>query len=307
MTTHIRLNKLLAQLGIGSRRGCEQLAFDGRITVNNHKITQNVLINPYNDIIKIDNVIIPLNTKPIEQCYVYNKPIGEIVAYRSHINPLDTDQTYTTIYDNIVKNYNKLINNQRLIYCGRLDLQSSGLLLLTTSPSIATALTTNKSIKRVYNVVAKPMKSHIDISLNNIIPSYMLQHMSKKGITIDNIQYEPLHIRIDNINDNNKTIQYTITLNEGKNREIRRILNYFNLDVISLHRIQYGDIILSDNFQYGQLKKIELTDNMKQIVDEYKRKKQIHNDNNNKGTHVETADFAATPKHRKTKQKAMHQ
>ena len=278
MSVPIRLNKLLAQLGVGSRRACEQLAYHGRITVNNLPITKNVLVHRSNDVVKIDNIMIPLNQQLQPCMYMYNKPIGEIVAYKSHTNPLQPTQSYTTIYHTINTKYQHIVSNKRLIYCGRLDLTTTGLLLLTTNPAIATHMTTS-TVKRIYNVIAT-VPNTINSIINNYtsnntlihdkvigIPQYMIEQISRVGITIDDVRYKPIQIKLTHTTPNHNELHYTVELIEGKNREIRRLFQYFNLYIKSLTRIQYGDYILPNTMKPGELRQVPISSMLQHLVD----------------------------------------
>ncbi len=225
---------------------------------------------------KIDNVIIPLQNTVATHMYLYNKPVGEIVAYKSHTNPKIPTLSYTTIFNTINTKYKHIVHNKRLIYCGRLDLATTGLLVLTTVPRVATLLT-NTNIPRIYHVIATPIQNTAVMNnysgySNTGIPQHMCERMKQYGITIDHIQYKPLTITLTNTIKHE--LHYTVELIEGKNREIRRIFEYFNMHIKSLQRIQYGDYMLPKSLQVGGLIEVPISSLTQQLIDTKKSSNQ---------------------------------
>lgn len=212
-----RIAKIIAASGICSRRAAEDLVFSGRIVVNGVMINHpSVKVNE-NDEIKIDNKVIIRNVIP--KIYLYNKPIGVITTSKDTHNR-------ETVFQNIKKNCPTI--KERLIYVGRLDINSSGLLILTNTPKIASFLEKSK-FERIYKVRISGI-----LSINQI-------KQIKKGITIDGVRYFGIkdisHIHSGNVFGKNRWIK--ITLTEGKNREIRKIINHFGFSVSKLIRTNY--------------------------------------------------------------------
>ena len=214
-----RITKKIASCGVYSRREAERLIFSNRVKVNG-----TLVINPAykvsdNDKIEIDEELIKSDVYP--KIYIYNKPVGVVTTSKDTHNR-------ETIFQNIKKNYPLM--NERLMYIGRLDINSSGLLLLTNYPKIASFLEKGK-FDRVYKVRVSGKLSDNQI------------YEIKKGLVIDGIKYfgiKDVHnITAEFNKENRKNYWIEITLNEGKNREIRRIMNYLGFYVSKLIRIKY--------------------------------------------------------------------
>ena len=208
----MRIGKYIANAGICSRRKAEKLIKNKEVKINNC-----ICINPATkinekDIIKVSNKIIKINKK-IRIWKLY-KPIKYIVSNKDEKNR-------KTVFDLIPKNF------PRLISIGRLDYMSEGLLLFTNNGDFARKLELPKSnYLRVYRVCIKNQinKNHI----NKI----------NKGIIINKIKYKKINISIEK--STKEFIWLIVKLKEGKNREIRKIFEYFSWGIIKLVRIQFG-------------------------------------------------------------------
>tara|TARA_Y100001970_G_C14251207_1_gene872038 strand:+ start:2502 stop:3182 length:681 start_codon:yes stop_codon:yes gene_type:complete len=208
----MRIGKYIANAGICSRRKAEELIKNKEVKINNC-----ICINPATkinekDIIKVSNKIIKINKK-IRIWKLY-KPIKYIVSNKDEKNR-------KTVFDLIPKNF------PRLISIGRLDYMSEGLLLFTNNGDFARKLELPKSnYLRVYRVCIKNQinKNHI----NKI----------NKGIIINKIEYKKINISIEK--STKEFIWLIVKLKEGKNREIRKIFEYFSWGIIKLVRIQFG-------------------------------------------------------------------
>jgi 23S rRNA pseudouridine2605 synthase len=214
-----KIGKFIAHAGICSRRQAEDLVIAGRIKVNDI-----VVLNPSqrvikSDIIKLDNKIISKILKL--RAWIFHKPRGFIT---SSSDP----QGRQTIYD-ILPNL-----GERVISVGRLDYNSEGLLILTN----------NGEFSRILEMPSTGLNRKYRVRIFGILTLEIIQQL-KNGVEIDGIHYKSITIEHDNtFKSSNQWI--TVTLLEGKNREIRRVLEYFNIEVSRLIRISYGPFELHD-------------------------------------------------------------
>ncbi|MCT4634773.1 MAG: rRNA pseudouridine synthase [Rickettsiales bacterium] len=212
-----RIAKIIARAGICSRREAERLITEGRVTYKGEVIETPALKFTSMKGIKVDGYSLE---KPQSKLWLYHKPFGLIVSHQD-------DQGRETIFDN-------LPINERVISVGRLDKNTSGLLLLTNDGELARKLELpENNFKRVYMV-------RVFGQLN--FP--LIKKELSKPITIDGVTYRPVKIELEHKGPQNHWLRLTIT--EGKNREIRNILNHFDLRINKLIRIQYGPFELLD-------------------------------------------------------------
>lgn len=211
-----RLQKYMAGCGIASRRKCEELILSGRVTVNGKLITElGVKVIPNKDIVKFDGKLI---SKEENKVYIMlNKPEG-------YITSLKDEKGRKTILD-LVK------VKERIFPIGRLDYDSSGLLLLTNDGDI-------------YNKIIHPR-----VKLDKKYVAVVRGRFSEKEIEnfkngVDIGGYITASSNIKEISFENNISTVEITIHEGKNRQIRKMCSYFNHDVISLKRIAVGKIKL---------------------------------------------------------------
>ena len=226
-----RIAKVIARGSKFSRRDAEKLIADGRVKIDNQIILQpNVNVTSSNNI-KLDNKSI--NFKPELELYKYYKPRGVLVT---HHDP----ENRKTIFDDLPKKFENMIS------IGRLDYDSEGLLLLTNNGDIKRTMELpNNNWKRTYRV---RVHGRVD---DNIILKF------KKGLKIDRMRYKPILANIDNTS--NSYTWLTMTLTEGKNREIRNIFEAFGMIVTRLIRVSYGPYKLNklNKSEFEKLKYIE--------------------------------------------------
>lgn len=207
----MRLQKYIAKCGVASRRKAEEMIKNGLISVNGKIITEmGIKIDIYKDIVKLNNEIIRFENKTI--VILINKPEG-------YVSTTDDQFGRKTVLD-IIPDI-----TERLYPVGRLDYYSCGLLLLTNDGELTYNLTHPKHhISKVYRV-------HID-------KVFRIEDKSKfeKGLVIDEYLTKPSELIIEN----NKTLK--ITLYEGRNRQIRKMLEQLGYNILKLERIQIGDI-----------------------------------------------------------------
>ena len=223
----MRLNKYLARCGLGSRRKCDSLIEQGLIKINGKKIKDFSIKVSENDYVQFKNKILSY----VEENYLYivNKP-------RGYVSTLDDPKGRKKVIDLIDSNI-------RLFNIGRLDYNSTGLILFTNNGDVANILLRPENrIKKKYFVETNGKLSKDDIIL------------IKKGLKIPDFGI----LRADiSFLDSDKKEQYIwdVKLIEGKNREIKRIFGYFDISVNKLHRYEFAGIKLG-NIKSGKYKRI---------------------------------------------------
>ena len=223
-----RIAKTIAESGICSRRDAEKLISLGKVFVNGKKIDKPAFFINKNDKIIVDDKLIQTNTKT--QLFIFNKPKGVIVSNKDL-------QGRKTIYDIIPQNMKKLL------YIGRLDFNTEGLLLLTNKGKL------KRFFELPINKIERTYKVKVHGNINNINNNQL-----KSGITINKIKYGSINTRVIQSTEKNSWIEVKLT--EGKNREIRNVMEFFNLYINDLIRIKFGPFIL-DTLKRGELIKVE--------------------------------------------------
>ena len=228
-TNSERIAKVIARDTKYSRREVEKLILDGRV-----KIDETIIYKPNVNVTSSSTIL--LDNKKIKfkqqiQLYKYYKPRGFLVT---HSDPKNRN----TIFDDLPKKF------ENMITVGRLDYDSEGLLLMTNSGDIKRKMELpNNNWKRVYRVrVYGKVNKDIVLKL-------------RKGLKIKTTQYKPIDAKIDN--ESNSYTWLTMSLTEGKNREIRNIFEYFGMSVTRLIRVAYGPYKLN-NLIKGEVAKIKL-------------------------------------------------
>ncbi len=215
----IRIAKFISDSGVTSRRGAEQMIANGRVTVNGEVIKTPVHFVDDSDEIVIDGQRVEKRCDT--RLYAFHKPNGTVTTTHD-------PRGRNTIYDILPAEY------RNLRYVGRLDFNTTGLLLMTNDGLLARRLTMpDSNIPRVYIA---------DVAGNNMSKLDRARH----GVTIDGIKYRPMEI--DVLPD--KRLRVTVT--EGKKNEIRIVLKHCGLPVRKLHRIMYGPVSIK-NIPVGKI------------------------------------------------------
>jgi pseudouridine synthase len=211
----IRLNKYLSKCGVTSRRGADILITEGRVTVNNEKVEQlGISIDEETDKVKVDNIEVSPVTK--KEYIVFNKPTNVLTT-------LDDPFKRKTI-----SNYLKDLPN-RLFPVGRLDYDTSGVLLLTNDGDLAYALTHPKfQIPKVYLVRVK----------GKFLPSDAIK--IEKGIELEDGAIGKGKVEI--IKHSKLSSQIKITLREGRKREVKQMCKAVWHPVLQLQRVEFAGI-----------------------------------------------------------------
>lgn len=217
---NIRLQKYLANNGVASRRKCEELILEGKVSVNGEVVTElGTKINP-----NVDKVA--FCGKPVQNSekLVYillNKPIGYVTTVKDQFNR-DT-----------VLNLVKV--KQRIVPVGRLDMYTSGALILTNDGDFVYKITHPKhEITKTYTV-----------TLHGIIQQEAVEKL-RAGVQIEDYTTRPAKVKILKTDEEKNISRLEITIHEGKNRQVRRMCESVGSRVIALHRTKIGDIQVKD-------------------------------------------------------------
>ena len=224
-----RIAKVIAHSGLCSRRDAEQLIKTGRVTVNNEVIKECSTKTLEKDLILVDGEKLPKQEKP--RLWKYYKPSGLITTHKD-------ENRRPTVFNNMPSHL------PRVISVGRLDLNSEGLLLLTN----------NGDLGRLLEHPSSGWIRRYRLRVHGRIDKDMIKIL-KKGIKIKGIYYAP--IIIDEIKENSDSSNSWLTakIKEGKNRELRIIMQNFGLKVSRLIRTSYGPFQLG-NLKNGNLEEI---------------------------------------------------
>jgi 23S rRNA pseudouridine2605 synthase len=213
-----RIAKVMARAGLCSRRDAEMWIRDGRVSVNGVTLTSPAQNVGASDTICVDGV--PLEARDPTRLFLFHKPRGCVTTAKD-------PQHRPTVFDRLPNNL------PRLIAVGRLDFNTQGLLLLTNDGGLARVLELPKTgWLRRYRVRA-----------NGTIDQSGLDTLSA-GMTIDGRHYGPIEARLDRVQGAN--VWLTIGLREGKNREVKRVLESLGLIVNRLIRVSFGPFQLGD-------------------------------------------------------------
>ena len=236
-----RIAKVIARAGLASRRGAEKLISEGRVKVNGETILSPALNLSSSDRVLVDNKVLP--SAQTTRLWRYNKPVGLVTSEKDEKNR-------KVVFDNLPKNL------PRVMSIGRLDLNSEGLLLLTNDGDLKRKLelpSTGWSRKYRVRINGKPSEENLE--------------PLRSGITLNGEEFKPMTILIDRQQGANAWL--TITLKEGRNREIRRALNEIGFKVSRLIRISYGPFKL-DQLKSNEVEEIKrgvLRDQLTNIFD----------------------------------------
>ncbi len=233
-----RLHKLLAMQGMGSRRDMEELIASGRVTVNGAPAAVGQGVTQY-DIVRIDSRPVRLNFEAeLPQVLIYHKPEGEIVSQ-------DDPEGRATVFDKLPK-----IKQGKWIAIGRLDMNTSGLLIFTNSGELA-----NRFMHPRYEVE----REYAVRIFGELTEGQMLQ-------LTQGIELEDGPASFDSISPQGgegANHWYQVIIREGRNREVRRLFEAFQLPVSRLMRVRFGPVNLPPRVKRGAMLKLE----QKQIVD----------------------------------------
>lgn len=226
----IRLNKLVADRSEYSRREADELVQKGFVKVEGEVVT-----NPAESFDKNADITVKnRRLKPLTDFFtaiVYNKPKGELVAKSD-------PRGRKTVFDSLEQEFKKFIP------VGRLDYASEGVLILTDSSKVATALM-NSNLERTYNIKIKGdiTKQLEDAMLSGVELKHSKVGAHEKSVPVD-MTIEPF-IGYKIIKNSPTFSKLSVKIAEGQNRELRRFFAHFKREVVDLKRVSYGFISLN--------------------------------------------------------------
>lgn len=215
-----RIAKVLARAGVASRRDAEKIVEAGRVSVNGKVVLTPAFNVTERDRIAVDNE--PLATAEPPRIWLYYKPIGLVTTERD-------EKGRQTVFESLPDDM------PRVMSVGRLDINSEGLLLLTN----------DGELKRKMELPATGWLRRYRVRINGSLSEAKLDEL-RKGMMVDGVHYAPVEVKFDRQQGANAWL--TMGLREGKNREIRRLMEAMGVTVNRLLRISYGP------FQLGTLK-----------------------------------------------------
>ena len=230
----VRLQKVLAQAGIGSRRACEALIGEGRVEVNSEVVTeQGRRVDPEHDVIRVDGARIP---PPRRHLYLaLNKPRGVVVT-------MDDPEGRRTVANLLAEGATRSLKKERLFHVGRLDTDTEGLLILTNDGDFA-----HKLAHPSYQVP----KTYI-VEVSGVVGPQTLRRL-RRGITLEDGPVRPTSVKI--VSSAGEKTLLKITLQEGRNRIVRRTMEAVGHPVRRLSRVGIGPVRLG-NLPAGEYREL---------------------------------------------------
>ena len=221
-----RIHKLLAQSGYGSRREIEKAILDHKVLVNNQIAKIGQLITPSDKIIFNGKSVYLNNDNNLPRVLIYHKPEGEIVSENDPGGRI-------TVFQSLPR-----IKKGKWMSIGRLDFNTSGLLIFTSYGELANRLMHPKyEVEREYSVRILGELSEDQIK------------EFKAGIEVEGGKAKFESIYFEGGDGANKW--YRVVLKEGRNREVRKMFEYFDLTVSRLIRVRFGIVILPSHLKRG--------------------------------------------------------
>ena len=226
-----RLQKVMAARGVASRRKCEEIITQGRVKVNGVVVTQLGTQVGKNDLIQVDGK--EIIKEPLVY-YVLYKPTG-------YLTTVSDDLGRRTVMDLIDPETKKT----RIFPIGRLDYDTSGVLLLTNDGDLSYRLTRSaKEIEKTYQV-----------RVNGIINQDAVTKLMK-GVMIDGIMTKRAKVEVISFDKPNNSSLIMLTITEGRNRQVRKMCEAIGYDVKKLKRVSFGGVTL-DGLSVGEYRMLK--------------------------------------------------
>ncbi len=223
-----RIAKVLSRAGVASRREAERMIEDGRVSVNGKTITTPALNVTPNDRVVVDGKQIGEPEPP--RIWLYHKPAGLVTTERD-------EKDRPTVFASLPESM------PRVMSVGRLDLNSEGLLLLTN----------DGEVKRKLELPSTGWLRRYRVRINGSVSEARLDQL-REGIEVEGIRYQPMVVTFDRQQGANAWL--TVSLREGKNREIRRAMGEIGVTVNRLIRVSYGPFQLA-NLKQGEVEELK--------------------------------------------------
>lgn len=214
----MRLQKYLASCGVASRRKCEEYILDGKIKVNGEIVRVLGTQVEEGDSVTFNDKPIQMEDKKVY--YMLNKPVGYVTSVH--------DEKQRPIVMDLLKEA-----EYRVYPIGRLDYNTSGLLLLTNDGDLTYRLTHPKH----------EVKKRYEVKVQGILTKEA-QNQLKNGILLEGRKTAPAGLKIINIGE--KSTRFYLTIHEGRNRQVRRMCEAIGYKVISLKRVAIGKLTIGD-------------------------------------------------------------
>lgn len=247
-----KLQKILANAGIASRRQVEAMIEAGRVSVNGEivELGKRALLT---DKIRIDGKLLRLNPSKKTRVLIYNKPIGEVCT-RSD------EEGRPTVFERL-----PILRDSRWVSIGRLDINTTGLLLFTNDGELANELMHPRNVVereyavRVYGEVSPDIIRHL-----------------KEGVMLED--GEAKFLSVTDAGGEGTNHWYHVVLTEGRNREVRRLWESQGVQVSRLIRIRYGNITLPKYVRLGRWHELDAEGIAKLKVSKFTSSSAVHED-----------------------------
>ena len=215
----MRLQKFIAECGIASRRNAEKMIESGRVTVNGELVDyMGCIIDPEIDVVEVDGT--PIRVQTQKHYIMLNKPKNYVTTVSDDLGRPTVMQLVSDI-------------NARIYPVGRLDFDTTGLLIMTNDGDFANILTHPRhTVNKVY--IARVDKMLSEDQLKKLCD----------GVELDGVMTAPA--KAENIKRPQKGVEVKITIHEGRNRQVRRMLESVGVNVLSLKRISVGSLTLGN-------------------------------------------------------------
>ncbi len=216
-----RIAKWLSRAGVASRRDAEKMVESGQVTLNGKKVTHPATFVTADDVVQVKNKVVDQPDRT--RVWRYHKPEGLVTTHKD-------PEGRATVFDKLKHQL------PRVISVGRLDLTSEGLLLLTNDGGLA----------RTLELPATGWLRRYRVRVFGVPNAAALKALAD-GVTVEGVKYGSIDAAVDATKGDNTWL--TVSLKEGRNREIRRVMDHLGLAVSRLIRVAYGP------FQLGTLER----------------------------------------------------